>query len=876
MKRMLINATQQEEVRVALVDGQKLYDLDIETQTLEQKKSNIYKGRITRIEPSLEACFVDYGSERHGFLSFKEVAKQYFAPEVADQPRPNIRDALKEGMEVVVQVDKEERGNKGAALTTFISLAGRYLVLMPNNPRAGGVSRRIEGDDRAEIREAMSKLNISDGMGVIVRTAGVGRTTEELQWDLDRLLALWNSIEEAAENRPAPFLIYQESNLIIRALRDYFRADIGEILIDNPALYEEAKDFITLVIPKTQQQKLKLYQDITPLFTRYQIESQIQTVHQREVRLPSGGALVLDYTEALVSIDINSGKATKGVDIEDTALNTNLEAADEIARQLRLRDLGGLVVIDFIDMLSQKNQREVENRLKEALSSDRARVQMGRISRFGLLEMSRQRLRPSVDESTHVTCPLCSGHGTIRTIRSTALSVLRLIEEEALKEKTGQVVAQLPIDVATYLLNEKRDAINDIENRQHTNILIIPHPDLKNPHYKIIRRRDDEVTSYANQASYEQILSLTDEEELIKAAQEQKIKHEVPAIKAAITTTPVPEHPQIAVKEPPKKSVLTVITAFAKKIFGQPEEEAPKKKTEKQRIQTRQHSKNYHNGNKPSHRRQRVTEVKRQNVSDYKSTTDKSQTAPKDTLNDHEKRNAPAIIKTKEDAQLKSKQQQTNDASSATQSINNAKTYDSKPQTDGATQPSRAPKTRRRKERSDISNVNASESISNTSTALEPRYIEVEVEGEIRKRLVRNGRPRIPASHEILHDNIALSTDTKENIVAVQTVPEEISTNLDQTAINSQSHSEIIIPITEINKQQKASSLSDTAVETSVVSTLSSTDSALTTTANLQNDDSSLSTHTLSPVQENTNIIYEETDSTSHTSLPSSSSNREI
>ncbi|MGD8711308.1 MAG: ribonuclease E, partial [Thiohalophilus sp.] len=491
MKRMLFNATQPEELRVALVDGQRLYDLDIETTARESKKSNIYKGKITRIEPSLEAAFVDYGAERHGFLPLKEISREYFREGVDPGGKLNIKDAVKEGQELVIQVAKEERGNKGAALTTFISLAGRYLVLMPNNPRAGGVSRRIEGDDRNEARDALAQLEIPQDMGIIIRTAGVGKNVEELQWDLDYLLNLWNAIREAAEQKPAPFLVYQESNLITRSIRDYLRNDINEIIIDEPQIYEQAREFMTQVMPHNLN-KIKLYQDAVPLFTRYQIESQIESAFQREVRLPSGGSVVIDHTEALISIDINSSRATKGADIEETALNTNLEAADEIARQLRLRDLGGLVVIDFIDMTPARNQREVENRLREALKADRARVQLGRISRFGLLEMSRQRLRPSLGESSQIICPRCSGHGTIRGIESMALSVLRLVEEESMKEKTARVVAQLPVDAATFLLNEKRDVLQEIESRQKVSILLIPNMDLETPHFEVTRIRDDD------------------------------------------------------------------------------------------------------------------------------------------------------------------------------------------------------------------------------------------------------------------------------------------------------------------------------------------------------------------------------------------------
>ncbi|EHA16988.1 ribonuclease E [Halomonas sp. HAL1] len=490
MKRMLINATQPEELRVALVDGQRLYDLDIESGAREQKKANIYRGKITRVEPSLEAAFVDYGADRHGFLPLKEISKEYFVKDVSG--RPSIKEVLKEGQEVIVQVDKEERGNKGAALTTFVSLAGRFLVLMPNNPRAGGISRRIEGDERSQLKDAMGQLTVPDKMGLIVRTAGIGRNPEELQWDLDYLVQVWESITTEAAKRPAPFLIYRESNVIIRAMRDYLRQDIGEVLIDSPEIHAEALSFIRQVMP-SYQQKIKLYADEVPLFSRFQIESQIETAYQREVKLPSGGSIVIDHTEALVSIDINSARATRGSDIEETALQTNSEAADEIARQLRLRDIGGLVVIDFIDMGPARNQREVENRMRDALKLDRARVQIGRISRFGLMEMSRQRLRPSLGETSGVVCPRCNGQGTIRDVRSLSLSIMRLIEEEAMKENSAQIRAILPVPVATYLLNEKRSVLADLESRQNVRVVLLPNPDMDTPHYDVQRLRDDHL-----------------------------------------------------------------------------------------------------------------------------------------------------------------------------------------------------------------------------------------------------------------------------------------------------------------------------------------------------------------------------------------------
>lgn len=502
MKRMLINATQQEELRVAMVDGQKLYDLDIESPSREQRKANIYKGRITRIEPSLDAAFVDYGAERHGFLPMKEISREYFIAEPEAGGRMNIRDLLREGQEIVVQVDKEERGNKGAALTTFISLAGRFIVLMPNNPRGGGVSRRISGEERDEIREAMHDLEVPRGMGVIIRTAGVGRSIEELNWDMEYLLGIWEAIKAAVVSRPAPFLIFQDSNAIVRALRDHLANDIGEILVDDQKTFDEARQFMERAMPQNLR-KLRLYEDPVPLFTRFQIESQIESAFSHTVTLPSGGSLVIEQTEALVSIDINSARATKGEDIEATAFATNLEAADEVARQCRLRDLGGLLVVDFIDMASQRNQREVENRLREAMRMDRARVQIGRISRFGLLEMSRQRLRPSLGESAHQTCPRCNGSGHIRGVESLALAILRLIGEEARKDRSAKVIAQLPVEVATYLLNEKREWIRAIEERDHVQLILIANPALETPNYSLRRVRDDQVAAPENMgASY--------------------------------------------------------------------------------------------------------------------------------------------------------------------------------------------------------------------------------------------------------------------------------------------------------------------------------------------------------------------------------------
>jgi ribonuclease E len=492
MKRMLFNATHAEELRVAIVDGQKLLDLDIETTGKEQRKSNIYKGIITRVEPSLEAAFVDYGAERHGFLPFKEISRVYFKKPDADPARARIQDVLSEGKEVIVQVDKDERGTKGAALTTFISLAGRYLVLMPNNPRGGGVSRRIEGEERNELRETIAQLDIPQGMSTIARTAGIGRSAEELQWDLTYLLQLWRAIENAANQQTGAFLIYQDASLVIRAIRDYFHQDIGELLIDTESIYEQAQQFMGHVMPQNVS-RVKLYKDDVPLFSRFQIEHQIETAYSRQVTLPSGGSVVIDHTEAMVAVDVNSARATKGSDIEETALRTNVEAADEIARQLRLRDLGGLVVIDFIDMEVGKNQREVESRLRDALRYDRARVQTGKISRFGLLELSRQRLQTSLGETSHIACPRCSGTGHIRSIESTALHILRILQEEAMKENTAAIHVQVPVDVATYLLNEKRNEIHVVEQRLKINCLLIPNIHLQTPNYTLTRLRHDEL-----------------------------------------------------------------------------------------------------------------------------------------------------------------------------------------------------------------------------------------------------------------------------------------------------------------------------------------------------------------------------------------------
>jgi ribonuclease E len=571
---MLVNAVQEEELRVALVDGQKLYDLSIEIPSREQKKSNIYKGRITRVEPSLEAAFVEYGAQRHGFLPLKEVSKEYFRSQPANGGRLNIKELLQEGQELIVQVEKEERGNKGAALTTFISLAGRFLVLMPNNPRAGGVSRRIEGEDREQMRDAMNGLVIPDGMGAIVRTAGVGRTTEELQWDLNNLKTAWDAIVAANDGRPAPFLIFQESDAVTRGLRDYFSDDVGECLIDQPEAFQKAQEYMQRFMPPDAQRKLKLYTDPVPLFTRYQIESQIESAYAHKVTLPSGGSLVIDHTEALVSIDINSARSTRGGDIEATARNTNLEAAEEIARQLRLRDIGGLIVIDFIDMESTANQRAVEDMLRDSVKMDRARIQLGRLSRFGLLELSRQRLRPALSETTHINCPRCNGMGTIRGVESMSLALLRLIGEEARKERTGRVITQVPVDVATYLMNEKREQLNQIESRDKVSLVIVPNPHMQTPAYTLRRIRDDEKELAENTTVSYQMADQPTVDDSNVGNRDKKPPGDVPLVPsilpastAPIIPMPVPE-PVAAKAQQPETPQVGALIRFWRWLFG--------------------------------------------------------------------------------------------------------------------------------------------------------------------------------------------------------------------------------------------------------------------------------------------------------------------
>ena len=635
MKRMLINATQKEELRVALVDGQRLFDLDIESPGHEQKKANIYKGKITRVEPSLEAAFVDYGAERHGFLPLKEIAREYFPADYVYQGRPNIRDIISEGQEVIVQVNKEERGNKGAALTTFVSLAGSYLVIMPNNPRAGGISRRIEGDERLELKDALSSLDVPEGVGLIVRTAGVGKSPEELQWDLKVLLHHWEAIKQASESRPAPFLIHQESDVIVRAIRDYLRRDIGEILIDSPKVYEKAKAHIKLVRPDFIN-RVKLYQGEVPLFSHYQIESQIESAFQREVRLPSGGSIVIDATEALTAIDINSARSTRGGDIEETALNTNLEAADEIARQLRLRDLGGLIVIDFIDMTPVRHQREVENRIRDAVRQDRARIQISRISRFGLLEMSRQRLSPSLGESSHHVCPRCQGTGKIRDNESLSLSILRLLEEEALKENTKQVHTIVPVQIASYLLNEKRKAIHSIEKRHDVDIIVVPNEAMETPNFSVFRVRDGEEV---NELSYNLAKLHQDQDETF-AAEESLVSRnieatpaETPAVESAAVslaiTMPAPE--PVERKAPKAPSLLSRLFAALKGLF------ASEPKQEEKNKKSRSNNRNGNNRNRRNQDRRNNRRVRNENVENIieEQSADKSE-----VRNRHQDRNA--------------------------------------------------------------------------------------------------------------------------------------------------------------------------------------------------------------------------------------------
>jgi len=658
MKRMLINATQKEELRVALVDGQRLYDLDIENRTRIQKKANIYKAKITRIEPSLEAAFVNFGADRHGFLPLKEISQEYFSKQPSEiSGRINIKDVVKEGTDIIIQVDKEERGNKGAALTSMISLAGRYLVLMPNNPRAGGISRRIEGEERNDLREALSDLNLPDGMGTIIRTAGVGRATEELQWDLDCLLKLWESITKASTEKEAPFLIYQESNVIIRAIRDYLRQDIGEVILDTQSSYDEAKNFVKQVIPQYED-RIKLYDESAPLFTNFQIESQIESAFQREVQLPSGGSVVIDPTEALISIDINSSRATRGADIEETALLTNLEAADEIARQFRLRDMGGLAVIDFIDMLSQKNQREVENRMRTALEMDRAKVQVGNISRFGLLEMSRQRLRPSLGETQAIVCPRCDGQGSIRDIESLALSILRILQEKANKHNSTEVRAIVPVSVASYLLNEKREVISNMENQSTTKLVIVPSTALETPHYEIQSVNEEEIPR-----------SYTIESEKTPEVDEFLPRQAVEADKAVVQAPHMRPGP-VSVSTKENKGLTASISSALKSLFTgvEEEEEAANIKQQKPQQSSNSARKSNQSNQKQNRRSAKPAANKQQTDSRSNKTSSKDNDRPPRKRN---RNNKPTQAKT-QDAQVNTGKPETKEKQS-TESKNKTK-----------------------------------------------------------------------------------------------------------------------------------------------------------------------------------------------------------
>ncbi len=805
---MLFNATQQEEMRVALVDGQHLFDLDIENIETKQKKANIYKGKITRIEPSLEACFVDYGSERHGFLPFKEISRDYF--KTPSDHSLAIKDQLEEGLELIIQVEREERGNKGAALTTFISLAGRYLVLMPNNPKAGGVSRRISGKQRAEIREAMDGLVIPEEMGLIVRTAGMGRTTEELQWDLDYLIMLWEAILDAGK-RPAPLLIFQESNIIIRALRDYYRSDIGEILIDDEDVFKEAEVFINNIMPQIGD-KIKLYDDNVPLFTRFQVESQIQTAYERNVRLPSGGALVFDHTEALVSIDINSGRSTKGADIEDTALNTNLEAAEEIARQLKLRDLGGLIVIDFIDMLDSKHQRQVENVLHDALASDRARIQVGQISRFGLLEMSRQRLRPSLDETSHIVCPRCEGQGTIRDTRSLALGILRLIEEESLKEKTSELVIQVPVNVAVYLLNEKRSDVEEIEKRLSVRVIVIPDEHLETPHFKITRYRvsDEEIGNESEQHIVKEEITLEDMR--AEAVIENKKLIEKPAVSGISPIAPPPKMSEKPVEKVAQVGLLTTIMTFLKGLFksedAKTERDKPKGKKDQRNSNprnNRQKNNNRQRNNAQRQRNQRHNHPSRNTVETVERDIDSNaefnqatsqENNPQNSRNN--RKNQRDNDKGKENNRNNNQNQRRNRNNNHEENKQNAKAEPAaekeiikaqnppvEPNVDAKEnqKEERAPRQRNRRNNQNRKQQNNQEQTPIETNAQGEQLIDVQVGDEVRKRVVRKGRPRI-AKSEVVKDSAI-----KDEAIQDATIKADSGKNRPITDDNAQANS---------------------------------------------------------------------------------------
>lgn len=742
MKRMLINATQEEELRMAMVDGQQLYDLNIELPASERKKANIYKGQITRIEPSLEAAFVNYGAERHGFLPLKEISSEYFVSNVEQGKKVNIKDVLREGQDIVVQIDKEERGNKGAALTTYVSLAGRFIVLKPNKQRSGGVSRRIVGEDRDLARKAMRDVNVPDGMSVILRTAGIDRSEEELTWDIENLLSVWEAIKKVVVERPTPFLIYRESNAVVRALRDYLTNEIGEILIDDEGTYKEAQEFVEQVMPHNLR-KLKHYSDSVPLFTRYQIESQIESAFSHMVHLPSGGSLVIDHTEALVSIDINSARATKGGDIEATALNTNLEAADEVARQLRLRDLGGLVVIDFIDMGPQRNQREVENRLREAVRQDRARVQLSKISRFGLLEMSRQRLRPSLGESSYLVCPRCSGIGNIRSVESLALAILRLIGEEARKDRTAKVIAQLPIEVATYLLNEKRDWVQSLESRHDTQVILVANPALETPHYQVRRVRDDQVDLPENVGNSFMLAESEDEPQITQTMQDKK-PAEIAAITTVVATTPAPPR-----KKPATKTGPGLLARIAGLFSGSSDEDDKKKRPAQK--QTRKKTDGSRRGGQRGRKRsdsQRQTAKKGQQRSGQQSSKKRGKkTGGKDAERSKQQSDRRG------GAQTKGKQEQGDDAGQAQQGETRQGT--SKRRSRGGRRRRRSP------DAADSTENKATDQQKTEKAAVEPKAVEPKAEKKPERKPERKPRQSKPKADAPVKESPA--PDTAEN-----------------------------------------------------------------------------------------------------------------
>ena len=766
MKRMLINASHTEEVRVAMVDGQKLYDLDIENRTREQKKANIYKGKITRVEPSLEAAFVEYGADRHGFLPLKEISREYFKKKSSDGGRAKIQDAIKEGQEVIVQVEKEERGSKGAALTTFISLAGRYLVLMPNNPRAGGISRRIEGDERADLREAMRGLDIPEGMGAIVRTAGIGRATEELQWDLDYLLQLWNTINEEAVNAKAPHFLFQESNVIVRAIRDYLRQDVGEVIVDSEDAFNLAAAFIGTVMPDFSN-KVKLYKDQIPLFNRYQIENQIETAFCREVNLPSGGSIVIDVTEAMVSVDINSARATKGGDIEETAFNTNIEAAEEVARQLRLRDVGGLIVIDFIDMLNSRHQKEVENKIRDALKIDRARVQVGRISRFGLLEMSRQRLRPSLEETMSKVCPRCKGQGTIRGTRSLALSILRLIEEEAQKEFSKEIRAIVPVSVATFLLNEKRSEISDIEVRNKISVIVLPNTQMETPHFEVVRIRsqDEEGESDFSYKLAHDLSNSEPEQELETSSAPLPISQ--PAVKTLVPNTPAPTMPQKAAPVAEKDEKPSLLKRLLSGLFGDKKAQSePEKKEQKKsgsgnsnRRRGGQDSRNRQGNRRPNNRNRNENQRDGERTGNHQKNTKPASNRPNKEHSDNQKVTATETVTEAKDTRQTPKRPEATDADKLKKRPNDRR---------------RGP--RRRRQRQDVpSDVVDQTATVTAETAVEAiatpapipateKPAEATAEKPKRKRQPRKPRPKVETSEitEAAASSVATETTTAE------------------------------------------------------------------------------------------------------------------